>query len=163
MQRGLGSCLLWVPLLTTAWFSVVISFQRNTIKRMCIKNLPPVLCIQLKRFDYDWEANRALKFDDYFKVLQTLDKLLWQIMSDWKLLLTLRFLGQGWKVVWDMLVTALSLTVSPSVRHGAVHHWWYGQTWGVGAEAERDGDQQLRWEWARTSHQLCCGTSMQTD
>ena len=35
---------------------------------MCIKNLPPLLCIQLKRFGYDWEANRALKFDDYFKV-----------------------------------------------------------------------------------------------
>ena len=31
-------------------------------------NLPPLLCIQLKRFGYDWEANRALKFDDYFKV-----------------------------------------------------------------------------------------------
>ena len=44
------------------------SFQRNTIKRMCIKTLPPVLCIQLKRFGYDWEANRALKFDDFFKV-----------------------------------------------------------------------------------------------
>lgn len=43
-------------------------FQRNTIKRMCIKTLPPLLCIQLKRFGYDWEANRALKFDDYFKV-----------------------------------------------------------------------------------------------
>lgn len=35
---------------------------------MCIKTLPPLLCIQLKRFGYDWEANRALKFDDYFKV-----------------------------------------------------------------------------------------------
>ena len=46
----------------------VCTFQRNTIKRMCIKNLPPLLCIQLKRFGYDWEANRALKFDDYFKV-----------------------------------------------------------------------------------------------
>ena len=38
------------------------------MKRMCIKTLPPLLCIQLKRFGYDWEANRALKFDDYFKV-----------------------------------------------------------------------------------------------
>lgn len=38
------------------------------MKRMCIKTLPPVLCIQLKRFGYDWEANRALKFDDYFTV-----------------------------------------------------------------------------------------------
>jgi len=38
------------------------------VKRLCIKSLPPVLCIQLKRFDYDWELNRAIKFDDYFKV-----------------------------------------------------------------------------------------------
>ena len=35
---------------------------------MYIKSLPPLLCIHLKRFGYDWEANRALKFDDYFKV-----------------------------------------------------------------------------------------------
>ena len=74
----------------------VLDFQRNTIKRMCIKNLPPLLCIQLKRFGYDWEANRALKFDDYFKVsyqLQiaciswiSLDKLhkesLWTVILD---------------------------------------------------------------------------------
>ena len=46
----------------------LVCLQRNTLKRLCIKTLPPVLCIQLKRFDYDWEANRALKFDDYFKV-----------------------------------------------------------------------------------------------
>lgn len=38
------------------------------MKRLCIKSLPPVLCIQLKRFDYDWELNRAIKFDDFFKV-----------------------------------------------------------------------------------------------
>lgn len=25
------------------------------------------MCIQLKRFDYDWESNRSLKFDDYFE------------------------------------------------------------------------------------------------
>ena len=27
----------------------------DTVKRMCIKKLPKILCIQLKRFDYDWE------------------------------------------------------------------------------------------------------------
>lgn len=27
----------------------------DTVKRMCIKRLPKILCIQLKRFDYDWE------------------------------------------------------------------------------------------------------------
>ena len=38
------------------------------MKRLCIKTLPPVLVIQLKRFGYDWEAGRALKFDDHFEV-----------------------------------------------------------------------------------------------
>lgn len=38
------------------------------MKRMCIKTLPPLLVIQLKRFGYDWEAGRALKFDDHFEV-----------------------------------------------------------------------------------------------
>ena len=26
------------------------------------------MVVHLKRFDYDWEANRAIKFDDYFEV-----------------------------------------------------------------------------------------------
>ncbi|GFQ83735.1 ubiquitin carboxyl-terminal hydrolase 24 [Trichonephila clavata] len=47
--------------------------KRNTVKRTCIKTLPSVLVIQLKRFDYDWEANRSLKFDDYFKFPWKLD------------------------------------------------------------------------------------------
>ena len=46
-----------------------LTFQRTTVKRMCIKTLPPVLVIQLKRFGYDWEAGRALKFDDHFEVI----------------------------------------------------------------------------------------------
>ncbi|XP_064607447.1 ubiquitin carboxyl-terminal hydrolase 24-like isoform X2 [Liolophura sinensis] len=56
-----------------AYFCEKCGEKRNTIKRMCIKTLPPVLCIQLKRFGYDWESNRALKFDDYFKFPWTLD------------------------------------------------------------------------------------------
>lgn len=47
-------------------------FQRTAVIRTCIKTLPPVLVIQLKRFGYDWEASRALKFDDYFKVSEFL-------------------------------------------------------------------------------------------
>ena len=47
--------------------------KRNTIKRMCIKKLPQTLVIQLKRFHYDWETNRAVKFDDYFKFPWTLE------------------------------------------------------------------------------------------
>ena len=42
--------------------------QRDTLKRMCFKTLPPVMVVHLKRFDYDWEANRAIKFDDLFEV-----------------------------------------------------------------------------------------------
>ena len=47
--------------------------KRNTIKRLCIKSLPQTLFIQLKRFHYDFETNRAVKFDDHFKFPWTLD------------------------------------------------------------------------------------------
>uniref|UniRef100_T1IKX5 ubiquitinyl hydrolase 1 n=1 Tax=Strigamia maritima TaxID=126957 RepID=T1IKX5_STRMM len=56
-----------------AYFCEKCSEKRNTIKRTCIKKLSLVLVIHLKRFDYDWEANRALKFDDHFKFPWTLD------------------------------------------------------------------------------------------
>ncbi len=36
--------------------------QVDTVKRLLIKELPPVLAIQLKRFDYDWERECAIKF-----------------------------------------------------------------------------------------------------
>lgn len=45
----------------------------DTVKRMCIKKLPPILAIQLKRFDYDWERDCAVKFNDYFEFPQQLD------------------------------------------------------------------------------------------
>ena len=45
----------------------------DTVKRLCIKNLPPVLAIQLKRFDYDWERETAIKFNDYFEFPRILD------------------------------------------------------------------------------------------
>jgi ubiquitin carboxyl-terminal hydrolase 9/24 len=47
--------------------------KRSAIKRTCIKKLPKYLCIQLKRFDYDWESNRSLKFDDFFQFPRELD------------------------------------------------------------------------------------------
>lgn len=50
-----------------AYFCEKCNERRTTVKRMCIKTLPPVLVIQLKRFGYDWEAGRALKFDDHFE------------------------------------------------------------------------------------------------
>ena len=34
---------------------MVSVIQVDTVKRMCVKKLPKVLVIQLKRFDYDWE------------------------------------------------------------------------------------------------------------
>jgi len=47
--------------------------KRTTLKRTCIKSLPQVLVIQLKRFVYDWEASRSLKFDQYFEFPLELD------------------------------------------------------------------------------------------
>ena len=46
-----------------------------------MKTLPPVLVIQLKRFGYDWEASRALKFDDYFKVWIKSDSLIFSVIG----------------------------------------------------------------------------------
>jgi len=62
------------------------------VKRMCIKALPPVLVIQLKRFGYDWEAGRALKFDDHFEVIDSFSNCLGFVQyittsADWFILL----------------------------------------------------------------------------
>jgi ubiquitin carboxyl-terminal hydrolase 9/24 len=45
----------------------------DTIKRSCIKKLPKVLVIQLKRFDYDWERETAVKSNEYFEFPRELD------------------------------------------------------------------------------------------
>ena len=47
--------------------------QVDTIKRTCFKKLPPILAIQLKRFDYDWERETPIKFNDYFEFPRELD------------------------------------------------------------------------------------------
>lgn len=47
--------------------------KRSAIKRTLLKKLPKYMCIQLKRFDYDWESNRSLKFDDYFEFPRHID------------------------------------------------------------------------------------------
>ncbi len=49
------------------------TWQVDTVKRLLIKKLPPVLAIQLKRFDYDWERECAIKFNDYFEFPRELD------------------------------------------------------------------------------------------
>ncbi|XP_013401949.1 probable ubiquitin carboxyl-terminal hydrolase FAF-X isoform X1 [Lingula anatina] len=45
----------------------------DTVKRLCIKKLPSILAIQLKRFDYDWERECAIKFNDYFEFPREFD------------------------------------------------------------------------------------------
>jgi len=45
----------------------------DTVKRTCFKKLPPILGIQLKRFDYDWERETPIKFNDYFEFPRELD------------------------------------------------------------------------------------------
>lgn len=44
-----------------------------TVKRLCVRKLPPVLAIQLKRFEYDYERVCAIKFNDYFEFPRELD------------------------------------------------------------------------------------------
>ncbi|BES97389.1 ubiquitin carboxyl-terminal hydrolase [Nesidiocoris tenuis] len=44
-----------------------------TVKRLCVKKLPPILTIQLKRFEYDFERVCAIKFNDYFEFPRVLD------------------------------------------------------------------------------------------
>lgn len=43
------------------------------MKRMCVKKLPKMLAIQLKRFDYDWERECPIKFNDYFEFPREID------------------------------------------------------------------------------------------
>lgn len=38
-----------------------------------MKKLPPILAIQLKRFEYDFERVCAIKFNDYFEFPRNLD------------------------------------------------------------------------------------------
>ena len=45
----------------------------DAVKRTCIKKLPLVLAIQLKRFDYDWERDIAVKSNEYFEFPRELE------------------------------------------------------------------------------------------
>ncbi|XP_053404353.1 probable ubiquitin carboxyl-terminal hydrolase FAF-X isoform X2 [Mercenaria mercenaria] len=45
----------------------------DTVKRLVIRKLPKILAIQLKRFDYDWERESAIKFNDYFEFSREFD------------------------------------------------------------------------------------------
>lgn len=50
-----------------------LCLQVVTVKRLCVKKLPPILGIQLKRFEYDFERVCAIKFNDYFEFPRLLD------------------------------------------------------------------------------------------
>ena len=52
---------------------VLVFLKVDTVKRTCFKKLPPILAIQLKRFDYDWERETPIKFNDYFEFPRELD------------------------------------------------------------------------------------------
>ena len=54
-------------------FSRKFCLQVVTVKRLCVKKLPPVLAIQLKRFEYDYERVCPIKFNDYFEFPRELD------------------------------------------------------------------------------------------
>lgn len=51
----------------------MLNLQVVTVKRLCLNKLPPVLVIQLKRFEYDFEKVCAIKFNDYFEFPRELD------------------------------------------------------------------------------------------
>lgn len=64
---------MWVALgnLRSSYYYFV--GQVDTVKRMCVRQLPKRLAIQLKRFDYDWERECPIKFNDYFEFPRELD------------------------------------------------------------------------------------------
>ena len=49
-----------------AYFCEKCQKKLETVKRSCIKSLPSTLILQLKRFDYDWDNGRPIKFNDHF-------------------------------------------------------------------------------------------------
>ena len=51
----------------------------TALKRTCIKTLPQVLVIQLKRFDFDWENMRPVKSNDRFEFPLELDMEPWTV------------------------------------------------------------------------------------
>lgn len=56
-----------------AYFCEKCAKKVVTVKRLCVKKLPPILGIQLKRFEYDFERVCPIKFNDYFEFPRDLD------------------------------------------------------------------------------------------
>ncbi|KAF5405198.1 hypothetical protein PHET_01237 [Paragonimus heterotremus] len=47
--------------------------KRRAVKRLSVHTLPPVLCLNLKRFDFDWNRQVPVKFSDHFTFPRQLD------------------------------------------------------------------------------------------
>lgn len=56
-----------------AYFCERCHVKRRAVKRISILNAPPVLCLHLKRFDFDWDKQISIKFNDYFKFPRQID------------------------------------------------------------------------------------------
>ena len=78
---AVAACLFTFYLFIYLLSAVCLPFSRcercdkkvDTIKRLCVKKLPPILVIQLKRFDYDYERFCLIKYNDYFEFPRELD------------------------------------------------------------------------------------------
>ncbi|CAH8678527.1 unnamed protein product [Schistosoma rodhaini] len=56
-----------------AYYCERCGVKRRAVKRLSIHSLPPVLCLHLKRFDFDWDRQIPIKFSHYFKFPRQLD------------------------------------------------------------------------------------------
>ncbi|VDP89784.1 unnamed protein product [Echinostoma caproni] len=56
-----------------AYYCERCRMKRRTVKRMSVHTLPPVLCLHLKRFDFDWDRQVPIKFSDHFTFPRQLD------------------------------------------------------------------------------------------
>nr|CDS22949.1 ubiquitin carboxyl terminal hydrolase 24 [Echinococcus granulosus] len=56
-----------------AYFCERCQMKQRTLKRLTFSSLPPVLCLQLKRFGFDWERQVAVKSNQVFSFPRRLD------------------------------------------------------------------------------------------
>lgn len=56
-----------------AYFCERCQMKQRTLKRLTFSSLPPVICLQLKRFSFDWESQVAVKSNQAFSFPRRLD------------------------------------------------------------------------------------------
>ncbi|VDL89636.1 unnamed protein product [Schistocephalus solidus] len=56
-----------------AYFCERCQLKQRTLKRLTFSSLPPVLCLQLKRFGFDWDRQMSVKYNQYFSFPRKLD------------------------------------------------------------------------------------------